>query len=604
MSLDPTLSRAKSASVRPLRALSPFILRYRGTLALALAALLAAAVALLSLPVAVRYVIDAGISAEDPEHINRWFVILFAVAAAFGFAAACRYYLVAWLGERVVADLREQVYRKVIRLDPAFFEITQTGEVLSRLTADTTLVQSIAGVGISIALRSALQLSGAVVMLCVTSPKLAGVIILLVPVVVGPILFIARRVRRLSRDSQDRVADSSGMAGEILNAIPVVQAFTLEELQSRRYAGSVESAFDTAIQRIRVRAVLTAAAIVLAFGAISLVLWLGANAVLAGEMTGGELGQFMLYALLVGSASASLSEMWGEMQRAAGATERLVELLHAEPAVVAPRAPVAFPSPSRGHIRFEDVGFSYPARPQARALDGFTLDIVPGETVAFVGPSGAGKSTLFQLLLRFYDPQQGRILVDGVDIAAADPAELRARIALVPQSTVIFGTTARENIRYGRPGADDAAIEAAARVAAATAFIEGLPEGFDTELGERGARLSGGQQQRIAIARAVLKDPPILLLDEATSALDAESEQLVQRALEHLMRGRTTLVIAHRLATVLKADRIVVVDGGRVVDIGEHQELVRRDPLYARLAELQFSNGAELAARAGEAATA
>lgn len=581
-------SKAVQAPARSLRALVPFILRYRRRLVLALGALLLATAALLALPVAIRFVIDAGIGGDDAAGVDRWFALLFAVAGVFGVTAALRYYLVSWLGERVVADIRERVYRKVIRLDPAFFETTQTGEVLSRLTTDTTLIQSIAGVGISIALRSALQLIGGLAMLIVTSPGLAGVIVLLVPIVVVPVLYIARRVRSLSRTSQDRVADSSGLAGEILNATSVVQAFTLEELQSRRYADSVETAFETAAQRIRVRAVLTAVAILLGFGAITLVLWLGAHAVLAGEMTMGELSQFLLYSLLVGSATVGVSEMWGEFQRAAGAAERLIELLHAEPAIVAPADPVALPEPARGAIRFETVSFSYPSRPGTRALDDFELDIAPGETVAFVGPSGAGKSTVFQLLLRFYDPAAGCIRMDGVDIASTDPAAVRTRIALVPQDTVIFGATAWENIGYGRPSASRAEIEAAADAAAAGDFIRALPDGFDTFLGERGTRLSGGQRQRIAIARAVLKDPPILLLDEATSSLDSESELLIQRALADLMRERTTLVIAHRLATIQKADRIVVMDGGRIVDIGHHHELVARDPLYARLAALQF----------------
>jgi len=588
LSTDSAPADTGGRPVRSLKTLVPFLLRYRGRLALALGALGFAAAALLALPVTVRYVIDAGLSTEDPAGINRWFVILFAVAGAFGVAAAFRYYLVSWLGERVVADLRERVYRKVIRLDPAFFESTQTGEVLSRLTTDTTLIQSIAGVGISIALRSALQLVGGLAMLIVTSPGLAGIIVVLIPVVVVPILVIARRVRRLSRSSQDRVADSSGLAGEVLNATSVVQAFTLEELQSRRYADSVESAFETGARRIRVRAVLTAVAILLGFGAISLVLWLGAHAVLAGEMTPGELGQFLLYSMLVGSATVGLSEMWGEFQRAAGAAERLVELLQAEPNIKAPPHPMALPEPPQGKIRFQNVRFSYPSRPDVRALNGFNLDIESGETVAFVGPSGAGKSTVFQLLLRFYDPAGGSIRVDGVDIALADPAAVRSRIALVPQETIIFGASARENIGYGRPGAAQEEIEAAAEAAAAAGFIRALPEGFDTYLGERGVRLSGGQRQRIAIARAVLKDPPILLLDEATSSLDSESEMAIQRALDKLMQQRTTLIIAHRLATVKKADRIVVMEHGRIIDTGGHRELAARNPLYARLAALQF----------------
>ena len=581
--------RPKARSIRPLRALLPFLRPYRSTLVLALGALLVAAAAMLALPVAARYLIDHGFAASDAETINRYFGWFLLAAAVFGVFAALRFYLVTWLGERVVADIRDAAYRKVVRLDPSFFEVTRTGEVLSRLTTDTTLVQSIAGAGISIALRSSINLVGALVMLAATSPRLMGWIVLLVPVVIAPLILVGRLVRRLSRAAQDGIADSSGLAGETLNAIQTVQAFTLERLQSERFQASVEGAFGAAIRRTRARAVLTALGVMLVFGAITLVLWLGAHAVLEGEMTGGELGQFLLYAVFVAGSAAALTEMWGEVQRAAGATERLVELLEAEPAIRAPVSPQPLPVPGQGRIRFDGVTFCYPSRPETRALDGFTLDIAPGETVAFVGPSGAGKSTTFQLLLRFYDPQSGRIIIDGVDLVTARPEDVRARIGLVPQDTVLFGATARENIRYGRPGASDADIEAAARAAAADGFIRELPEGYDSFLGERGARLSGGQRQRIAIARAILKDPPILLLDEATSSLDAESERVVQEALERLMQGRTTIIIAHRLATVLQADRIVVMDRGRIVDSGRHGELIERNPLYARLAELQFS---------------
>jgi ATP-binding cassette subfamily B protein len=581
--------RPKSRSIRPLRALAPFLRPYRGTLALALAALLVAAAAMLTLPVAARFLIDRGFAASDADTINRYFGWFLLAAGVFGVFAAIRFYFVTWLGERVVADIRDAVYRKIVRLDPAFFEITRTGEVLSRLTTDTTLVQSIAGSGISIALRSSINLVGALVMLALTSPKLMGWIVLLVPVVIAPLIVVGRLVRKLSRAAQDGIADSSGLAGETLNAIQTVQAFTLEALQSDRFSRTVEHAFGAAVRRTRARALLTALGVMLVFGAITFVLWLGAHAVLDGEMTGGELGQFLLYAVFVAGSAAALTEMWGEVQRAAGATERLVELLEAEPAIAPPVAPVELPVPGTGRIAFDDVNFSYPSRRESRALDGFRLDIAPGETVAFVGPSGAGKSTTFQLLLRFYDPQEGRILVDGVDIADARPQDVRARIGLVPQDTVLFGATARENIRYGRPGASDAEIEAAAKAAAADDFIRELPQGYETFLGERGARLSGGQRQRIAIARAILKDPPILLLDEATSSLDAESERIVQEALERLMEGRTTVIIAHRLATVLKADRIVVMDRGRIVDSGSHAELVERNALYSRLADLQFS---------------
>jgi len=585
--------RPKGRSIRPLRALLPFLRPYRTTLLLALGALLVAAAAMLALPVAARFLIDRGFAASDADTINRYFGWFLLAAGVFGVFAALRFYLVTWLGERVVADIRDAVYRKVVRLDPSFFEVTRTGEVLSRLTTDTTLVQSIAGAGLSIALRSSINLIGALVMLALTSPRLMGWIVLLVPVVIAPLILVGRTVRKLSRVAQDGIADSSGLAGETLNAIQTVQAFTLENLQAGRFQSSVEGAFRSAVRRTRARALLTALGVMLVFGAMTLVLWLGAHAVLDGEMTGGELGQFLLYAVFVAGSAAALTEMWGEVQRAAGATERLIELLQAEPAIRAPAVSQPLPAPGAGRIRFEDVTFCYPSRPDTRVLDAFTLSIEPGETVAFVGPSGAGKSTTFQLLLRFYDPQSGRIVVDGVDLIAARPEDVRARIGLVPQDTVLFGASARENIRYGRPGASDAEIEAAARAAAAEGFIRELPEDYDTFLGERGARLSGGQRQRIAIARAILKDPPILLLDEATSSLDAESERVVQEALERLMQGRTTIIIAHRLATVLKADRIVVMDRGRIVDSGRHAELIERNRLYARLAELQFSEGSD-----------
>jgi ATP-binding cassette subfamily B protein len=550
-------------------------------------ALLVAAAAMLALPQALKNVIDKGFSAADASAIDRYFLWLLVAAAVFAAFASLRMYLVNWIGERVVADLRSAVYARVIRMDPAFFEVTKTGEVLSRLTTDTTLIQSLSGIGLSILLRSTVSFIGSLVLLLLTSLKLALIIFALIPTVLLPMLLFGRRVRRLSRDSQDRVADTSGLAGETLNAIQTVQAFTLEGLHGRRYDEAVEASFSTAIQRTRVRAWLIALAIMTMFSAVTLVLWLGARAVLDGTMSGGDLAKFLSYAIFMGTAVASLSEMWGELQRASGAMERTIELLHSRPSIVTPAAPVAL-EVTRGAISFEHLSFNYPSRPDTRALDDFHLEIQPGETVAFVGPSGAGKSTVFQLLLRFYDPGSGRILIDGVDIAGADPSAVRARIGLVPQETMIFGATARENIRYGRPGASDAEIEAAAQAAAADEFIARLPEGYDTFLGEKGARLSGGQKQRIAIARAILKNPPILLLDEATSSLDSESEQLVRDALERLMRDRTTLVIAHRLATAINSDRIVVVDRGRIAGIGRHEELLRDNALYARLAALQF----------------
>jgi ATP-binding cassette subfamily B protein len=582
-----TSDRPKGSSLKPLRALVPFIAPYRGRMFLAFFALLVAAAAMLALPQALKNVIDKGFSAANAAAIDKYFLLLLVAAAVFAAFASLRMYLVNWIGERVVADLRSAVYARVIRMDPAFFEVTKTGEVLSRLTTDTTLIQSLSGIGLSILLRSTVSFVGSLVLLLLTNLKLALIIFALIPTVLLPMLLFGRRVRRLSRDSQDRVADTSGLAGETLNAIQTVQAFTLEGLQARRYDTAVEASFSTAIRRTRVRAWLIAFAILTMFSAVTLVLWLGARSVLHGTMSGGDLAKFLSYAIFMGTSVAALSEMWGELQRASGAMERTIELLQSRPSIVTPPDPVALTVP-RGAITFERLSFNYPSRPDTRALDDFQLEIAPGENVAFVGPSGAGKSTLFQLLLRFYDPASGRILIDDVDIALAEPSAVRAQIGLVPQETMIFGATARENIRYGRPGASDAEIEAAASAAAADEFLRKLPEGYDTFLGERGARLSGGQKQRIAIARAILKNPPILLLDEATSSLDSESERLVRDALEKLMRNRTTLVIAHRLATAINSDRIVVVDHGRIAAVGRHEDLLRENALYARLAALQF----------------
>lgn len=577
----------RSKTSTTLNQLGHFLLPYRVRLAWALMVLLVAAGAALMLPLAVRQVIDLGFSRENAATIDQYFLWLFGVALVLGSFTALRFYLVSWLGERVVADIRSAVYRHILGMSPAFFETTRTGEVLSRLTTDTTLIQVVVGTSISMALRNLLTLAGALVMMGISSPRLTGYTLIMLLAVILPIIIFGRAVRRLSRASQDRVADSSALAGEKLNAIAIVQAYTQEPRESAHFDGMVETAFTTALRRIRARTALTALIIVMAFGAVVLVLWLGAHDVLDGRMSAGQLGQFILYTVMVATSIGALSEVWGDVQRAVGATERLMELLAAQPAIHMPDAPLSLPPP-RGEVHIENLRFHYPSRPGHFALMDIDLSIPPGETVALVGPSGAGKSTLFQLLLRYYDPQQGRILFDGVDITLTDPRAIRERIGIVPQDTVIFSASALENIRYGRPDASDEEVKAAARSAVADEFIERLPEGWHSFLGERGVRLSGGQRQRIAIARALLKNPPLLLLDEATSALDAESEQLVQTALEHLMKNRTTLVIAHRLATVRKADRIIVFDQGRIVASGRHESLIQEDGLYGRLARLQF----------------
>jgi ATP-binding cassette subfamily B protein len=585
---------ASKGSLAAFRGLLPFLRPYKRQFAMAGIALVVAAAATLAIPYAFKQMIDLGFGAQagakSIKHVDATFLALFAVATVLALATAARYFTVSWLGERVTADLREAVYRHVVQQSPEFFETTQTGEVLSRLTTDTTLIQSVVGSSISVALRNVLLFLGGLAMLFVTSARLSSIILGLLVLVIVPIVLFGRRVRTLSRDSQDRIADASAMAGEMLNAMPTVQAFTHEHIEADRFGRSVEGAFVTAMRRIRARAFLTMLAIVLVFGTIVFVLWLGAHAVLSGDMTGGDLGQFILYASIVAGSIGALSEVMGEAQRAAGATERLLELLAARSDIQNPVHPKPLPQRTAGGaaVALADVSFSYPSRPDTAALAHLNLNVRPGETVAVVGPSGAGKSTLFQLLLRFYDPQAGAITLDGVDIRDLDLHVLRSAIGIVPQDTVIFSADAMENIRYGRPGASDEEVIAAAKMAAAHEFIERLPEGYKSFLGERGVRLSGGQRQRIAIARALLKNPPLLLLDEATSALDAESERLVQAALEAAMVGRTTLIIAHRLATVQRADRIIVMEDGRVVETGTHASLVALGGVYANLAALQF----------------
>ncbi len=582
--------RPRSRNIQPIRMAIPFVWPYRGRLMLAFVCLVVASVSMLGMPVAIRYVIDFGFSQENQGSINIYFMALLGLALVYGLFASLRYYLVMWIGERVVADIRSAVYQHVIKLSPTFFEVTRTGEVLSRLTTDTTLVQSVVGAGMSIALRSSFAVIGCLIMLFVTSAKLTLMILAMVPVVVLPVMLYSRKVRKLSRATQDRVADSSSLADESLNAIQLVQAFTLETLQGERFSDSVEQSFAAARRRLQVSSLLSGLIVVTAFGAIVVVLWVGAHAVVNNTISAGTLVQFVFYATFLAGSTTALGEVWADVQRAAGAMERLMELLGAEPEIRAPSSPVALPSSGQGHIRLEHISFNYPSRPEQKALDDFSLEVKPGETVALVGPSGAGKSTVFQLLLRFYDPQQGSVYLDGVEISDADPGEVRKRIAIVPQNTVLFAETAMENIRFGRPGASDDEVREAAKAAIADEFIERQPQGYDTFLGEKGMRLSGGQQQRLAIARAILKNPPVMLLDEATSALDSESENLVQEALDHLMHGHTSIVIAHRLSTVIKADRIVVMDEGKIVDVGKHNDLIAKGGLYARLAELQFNS--------------
>ncbi|WP_277185324.1 ABC transporter transmembrane domain-containing protein [Caballeronia sp. BR00000012568055] len=580
---------ASSSRVGPLFALVPFLKPYAGRWALAFLALVTSAGATLALPMAFRYLIDRGFATGDRTHIDRYFIALFIVSLILAGATALRFYWVSWLGERVTADLRRAVYDHIMRMSPQFFEITQTGEVLSRLTTDTTLIQTVVGTSLSLGLRNALLTIGGIAMLVMTSAALSAYIIAVLIIVVAPIVFFGRRVRRLSRASQDKVANASALAGETLNAMPTVQSYTQEQYEAKRFGAAVETAFETALTRIRARAGLTAVVIVFVFAAIVYVLWLGAQAVLAGQMTAGQLSQFILYAVFTAGAVGALAEVWGDLQRAAGATDRLMQLLAAESPVTEPEVTLPMPSTGDG-IRFDNVSFAYPSRAAIPALSGFSFDVRPGEHVALVGPSGAGKTTLFQLLLRFYDPQSGSILINGVSTRQMSFGVLRNAIGVVLQDSVIFSGSVLDNIRYGMPEATLAQVQHAADMAAAAGFIEQLPEGYDTFLGERGVRLSGGQRQRIAIARAILRNPPILLLDEATSALDAASERLVQTALDNAAQNRTTIVIAHRLATVQRADRIVVLDHGRIVAQGKHAELLQSSRLYAQLAALQFGN--------------
>jgi ATP-binding cassette subfamily B protein len=592
-----TVDAEPARDLRQLRLLLPFVRPYHGRLAVVVASMLLAAGSVLAFGSGLRWLIDNGLTGGRAELLDEALVLMLAIVAVLAAATYMRAYYVAWIGERIAADIRRAVYDNILKLGPGFFEVTRTGEVLSRLTADTTVLQTVVGSTASMAIRNILMIIGGTIMMAVTSPKLTGLTFLVVPAILIPIKIFGRRLRRLSRLSQTRLGDMTAYAGETLGGIETVQSFTHEPEDRRRFGGLAEAAFETAIERTRARAGLAATVILLVFCEVGLILWIGGHDMLAGEISAGALSAFVFYAVVVASAAATASEFMGDIYRAAGASERLVELLQTVPDVEIADPATPLPEPARGGIDLENVSFAYPSRVDRPALSDFTLHVEPGRRVALVGPSGAGKSTVFQMILRFHDPQAGKVTFDGIDIRDVDPAELRRHISVVPQEPAIFAATIADNIRYGRLDAPDDAVRAAADAAAATGFIDDLPGGFETAVGERGVGLSVGQRQRLAIARAILRDAPLLLLDEATSALDSESESAVQKALEKLMAGRTSIVIAHRLATVLKADEIIVLDGGRIVAAGRHDELVAAGGLYARLAELQFDQRGALPER-------
>jgi ATP-binding cassette subfamily B protein len=584
----PAPAPARAGRLRPLRLLTPYLRRYPWQVSAALLALLAAAITTLIVPIAIRRMIDFGFSQQSANLIDSYFAVMIAVAAVLAAASAARFFFVTRLGERIVADLREEVFGHLVSLSPAYFDVARSGELMSRLTADTTQIKAAVGSALSVALRNLVLFGGAATMMVVTSARLSLFVLAAIPVIVLPLYGFGRAVRRRSRAAQDTLADASAYASELIGATRVLQAFTNEDLARSRFTSAVELAFAAARASIRARAILTAIAIFLVSASVVVVLWVGAQDVIAERITAGRLSQFVLYAVLAAAGLGQLSEMWGEVSQASGAAERLFEILAVPSIIVAPAQPTALAQPARGEVSFSDVHFAYPGRPENAVLDRVTFTVAPGEKVAIVGPSGAGKSTVFHLILRFYDPLSGRIRFDGVPLRKLDPHTLRRQIALVPQEAVVFAASARENIRFGRPEASDAEVERAADLALSREFIDRLPQGFDTPMGERGVTISGGQRQRLAIARAILRNASLLLLDEATSSLDAESEMLVKAALEHLMQHRTTLVIAHRLATVLSCDRILVMEAGRIVEEGSHEQLVACSGLYARLAKLQF----------------